>query len=211
MPPGPAPTVALRYDVATRGVLLSEIAPGSPSARWWFAVRNRVMAAMAHVVVVVECHAKGGSLHTVAAAVRRGVTVAAVPGSVRSAASFGTNALLADGGAQLVRGVDDVLTAVDLAIADHGDVRPPRRRARSTAAPVAAPGVPVALASKEARLVAAALDHDPASIDTIVRRSGLALGRVPWPWSSCRRCTWSEECQGFWSLPRGDAEPRAPA
>ncbi len=63
--PGPRAHVALRTSVAQRGALLSEVPPGVPSARWWFAVRNRVMAAVAHVVVVVECHAKGGSLHTV--------------------------------------------------------------------------------------------------------------------------------------------------
>lgn len=199
--PGPRAHSALRDGVATRGVLLSELAPGSPSAKWWFAVRNRVIAAMAHVVVVVECHAKGGSLHTVAAAVRRGITVAAVPGSVRSAASFGTNALLADGGAQLVRGVDDVLTAVDLAIAHHRDVRPPSRRPSSTTAPVR-PGVSLAMASKEARAVAAALDLDPASIDTIVRRSGLALGPVALALEQLSALKGAEESHGFWSLPR---------
>ena len=73
--------------------------PGRAGARWWFAIRNRVMAALAHVVVVVECHATGGALHTVTAARRRGVRVAAVPGSVRSAASAGTNALLVGGAA----------------------------------------------------------------------------------------------------------------
>ncbi len=75
---------ALHDALCRRGAVLSEIPPGVHSARWWFAVRNRVMAALAHVVVVVECHHRGGSLHTVAAALARGVTVAAVPGSVRS-------------------------------------------------------------------------------------------------------------------------------
>ena len=59
---------ALRDALGGAGAVLSEIPPGVHSARWWFAVRNRVMAALAHVVVVVECHHRGGSLHTVAAA-----------------------------------------------------------------------------------------------------------------------------------------------
>ena len=75
----PRPT-ALRDALGARGAVLSEIPPGVHSARWWFAVRNRVMAALAHVVVVVECHHSGGSLHTVSAALARGVTVGGRPG-----------------------------------------------------------------------------------------------------------------------------------
>ena len=68
-----------------------------PSA-WRFPARNRIIAALAEVVVVVESHAAGGSLHTVDEADRaRRRPVLAVPGSVRSPASAGTNQLLADG------------------------------------------------------------------------------------------------------------------
>ena len=75
-------------------------------------------------MVVVECHRKGGSLHTVKGAVDRGVVVAAVPGSVRSSASAGCNALLVDGAAP-VRDVHDVLAAVELAIAGPARDRGP--------------------------------------------------------------------------------------
>ena len=87
----------LRDAVAERGVVVSELPPGGLSERWRFADRNRLMAALAHVVVVVECHHSGGALYTVRAAKQRGIDVMAVPGSVRSPASVGTNALLADG------------------------------------------------------------------------------------------------------------------
>lgn len=198
--PAPRHHGALQEAVSRRGALLSEIPPGVGSARWWFAVRNRVMAAVAHVVVVVECHGKGGSLHTVSAAVKRDVTVAAVPGSVRSPASAGTNSLLADGGAQLVRGVDDVLTAVELAIARNDDIAPPRWPARPTPASSrpARAGPPTDLAARVRRV----LDHDPATVDVVVRRSGLPLGDVALALEQLSERGLAEGGQGWWSLPR---------
>jgi DNA processing protein len=58
----------LWYQVATRGVLLSESPLGTPAAPWRFPLRNRIIASLAQVVVVVECHRHGGALHTVEAA-----------------------------------------------------------------------------------------------------------------------------------------------
>lgn len=72
--------------VAAAGAVLSDVPVGSHVPRWRFPHRNRIMAALADVVVVVECHATGGSLHTVRAAVHRGRSVGAVPGSIRSPA-----------------------------------------------------------------------------------------------------------------------------
>jgi DNA processing protein len=99
--------------VAAKGAVLSEYAAGTPPERWRFPARNRIIAALADVVVVVESHAGGGSLHTVEAALERGRTVMAVPGSVRSPASAGTNALLA-AGSPPARDAEDVLVALGL-------------------------------------------------------------------------------------------------
>ena len=99
--------------VASAGVLLSEAPPGTRPERWRFPARNRIIAALADVVVVVESHARGGSLHTVDEADRRGRDVFAVPGSVRNPAAAGTNALLAEGMAPACS-ADDVLVALGL-------------------------------------------------------------------------------------------------
>ena len=53
--------------------------------------------ALANIVIVVESHARGGSMHTVTEAERRGVPVMAVPGPIHSPSAEGTNALLRDG------------------------------------------------------------------------------------------------------------------
>jgi DNA processing protein len=164
----------LKQAIAEKGAVLSERAPGSSGTPvWCFAVRNRMLAALAHVVVVVECHRKGGSLNTVKAASDRGVTVAAVPGSVRSSASAGCNALLVDG-ATPVRDVQDVLAAVELAITGLPGIVPPRTPPRASPDRAAAARAPSPMAARTLR----ALDHDPASLDTVVRRCALPLADV---------------------------------
>jgi len=95
------------------GLLLSEAPPGVPPEPHRFPLRNRIVAALSEVLVVVESRERGGSLITAAQAVERDVTVMAVPGSIGKRASLGTNSLLCDGAAP-VTGVDDVLTALSL-------------------------------------------------------------------------------------------------
>ena len=114
-------------QVAGTGILLSEAPLGARPEPWRFPARNRLIAALSDVVVVVESHAAGGSLHTVRAAAERGVTVMAVPGPVRSPASAGTNGLLADG-CPPARDTRDVLVALALETAGgpaRADHRPP--------------------------------------------------------------------------------------
>lgn len=83
--------------VGTQGVLFSEAPPGAPAEPWRFPARNRLIAALAEVVVVVESSERGGSLYTVDEALERDVEVWAVPGPITSPVSIGTNRLLADG------------------------------------------------------------------------------------------------------------------
>ena len=191
---------ALRDALGARGAVLSEIPPGVHSARWWFAVRNRVMAALAHVVVVVECHHRGGSLHTVAAALARGVTVTAVPGSVRSPASAGTNRLLVEG-AVPVRDVDDVLTAVELCVVTRPDITPPSRPPSLNRSSGSGRRAPPATAAQSR--VQRALDHDPATLEAVVRRSGLPLGEVALALEALADAGLAVGAQGWWSRRSG--------
>jgi DNA processing protein len=110
----PKSNAALWREVEEHGVVFSEAALGTSPKPRVFPARNRIIAGLSDVVVVVECQLGGGALHTADAAARRSIPVCAVPGSVRSAASAGTNGLLVDG-CTPVRDVDDILTAVALA------------------------------------------------------------------------------------------------
>jgi DNA processing protein len=100
--------------VSATGAVLSESALGTKPHPGVFPARNRIIAALSDVVVVVESHYHGGSLYTADAAARRSIPVCAVPGSVKSRASDGTNALLVDG-CTPVRDATDVLVALSLA------------------------------------------------------------------------------------------------
>lgn len=104
---------ALWESVARHGLLLSEFPLGSPPEAWHFPLRNRIIAALSEVLVVVESRESGGSLITARAAADRGVDVMAVPGSTHCRAAAGTNRLIADG-AGVVCDVADVVTALDL-------------------------------------------------------------------------------------------------
>lgn len=94
-------------QVVDRGLVLSEAPLGTRPDRWRFPARNRLIAGLSELVVVVESHDRGGALLTVDEAADRGIPVAAVPGSVLSQAAAGTNALLVDG-CPPVRHVDDL-------------------------------------------------------------------------------------------------------
>jgi len=101
----------LHGEICEAGLVLSEALPGASSWRWRFPARNRIMAALGGVTVVVEAAAHSGSLITAGMAADLGRTVGAVPGPINSWLSAGTNNLLADG-ALVVRGAEDVLDAL---------------------------------------------------------------------------------------------------
>jgi DNA processing protein len=104
---------ALWHEVGARGLLYSEHPLGVPAAAAHFPARNRIIAGLSDVVLVVESHKAGGSLITAGAALERHRTVLAIPGSVHSPASEGTNLLLRDGATVAVE-VADVLGAIEL-------------------------------------------------------------------------------------------------
>lgn len=97
-----------RRILASGGASVSEAPPGQRPARWQFPARNRLMAALSEVTVVVEAARRSGSRHTSDAALGLQRTVAAVPGDVHSRVSAGPHGLLRDG-ALLVRDAQDVL------------------------------------------------------------------------------------------------------
>jgi len=111
--PYPRHHVGLWERVAGRGALLSEWPPGTPPDAFRFPLRNRILAALVEVLVVVESRERGGSLITAREAMDRDVAILAVPGSVRSPASRGTNRLLADGATPALES-SDVLVALGL-------------------------------------------------------------------------------------------------
>lgn len=111
--PYPRQHAELWRQVGDVGVLMSEWPPGAEPLGYRFPLRNRMIAALSEVLVVVESRETGGSLGTAMAALERQVPVMAVPGSIANRAANGTNLLIRDG-AGLVLDVDDVLVALGL-------------------------------------------------------------------------------------------------
>jgi DNA processing protein len=107
----PAAHRSLWRRICETGLVISEFPPGAAPWRWTFPARNRIMAALAGMTVVVEGATRSGSLITADLAADLGRDLGAVPGPVTSRASSGTNNLLA-GGACVVRGAQDVLDAM---------------------------------------------------------------------------------------------------
>ncbi len=107
----PASHRSLWRRICEYGLVLSELPPGTGAWRWTFPARNRIMAALAGMTVVVEAAQRSGSLITADLATDLGRDLGAVPGPVTSRCSAGPNDLLA-GGACLVRHAQDVLDAM---------------------------------------------------------------------------------------------------
>jgi DNA processing protein len=107
----PASHRSLWRRICECGLVISEFPPGATPWRWTFPARNRIMAALAGMTVVVEAATRSGSLITTDLAADLGRDLGAVPGPVTSRASAGPNALLASG-AHVIRDAQDVLDAL---------------------------------------------------------------------------------------------------
>ncbi len=174
--------------VAERGAIVSESPAGVGNEKWRFPTRNRLLAALSDVVVVVESRPAGGSRHTVDAALARGVPVGSVPGSIRSPTSEGTNALLAEG-AFPVCAVGDVLVALSLCGAPV-TIPPgpnPSPRARSAGA-----------SGTAERLIHDVLTDEPTLVDRLAELTGLDLSAACGALERLSRDGLAREDAGWW-------------
>lgn len=103
----------LQETIARDGLLLSEHAPGEAGHRGAFPRRNRLIAALADVTVVVEAGDGSGALITATHAMELGRTVACVPNAIDVPTARGSNALLKDGGEPILS-PDDVLALLEM-------------------------------------------------------------------------------------------------
>jgi DNA processing protein len=108
--PYPPSKAGLHRRIVEHGCVVAELPPGFVAMRWCFPARNRIIAALGQMTIVVEAARRSGSLITAEIASDLGREVGAVPGPVTAWRSAGTNALLRDG-ATLVRDAADALDA----------------------------------------------------------------------------------------------------
>lgn len=181
--PYPGRHTRLWHRVSEQGAVVSESPAGERTEKWRFPVRNRLMAALSDVVVVVESRHGGGAQYTVEAALARGVTVGAVPGSIRSAASEGTNALLGVG-AVPVCSTADVLISLSL---------------RGRAVPlVPKPSMSEPADLGEDQAVYDVLSQDPTSLDDLLHRTKLRLADLCSALERLARAGAARDLGGWW-------------
>ncbi len=110
----PAEHRALSCEIAERGAVVSELAPGTHPQPFFFPMRNRIISGLSRAVVVIEAGEKSGSLITARCALEQGRDVLAVPGNVLNGRNRGGHALLRDG-AKIVETADDILEELGVA------------------------------------------------------------------------------------------------
>ena len=150
-------------SIAERGLLIAEQAPGTEPRARHFPYRNRIIAGLAHGVVVVEAAPRSGSLITARCAAEAGREVMAVPGSPLDPRAQGCNQLIRDG-ATLVQNAEDVLEAIA-----PGQIRPFRERER----PYVAPALDADADERHRDTITGLLNVTPVPIDEVIRQSDL--------------------------------------
>ncbi|HSH91676.1 MAG TPA: DNA-processing protein DprA [Ramlibacter sp.] len=160
----PKQHLQLAHRIVQQGLIVSEYPIGTPPLSENFPRRNRIIAALSQGTVVVEAALKSGSLITARQAVEQGKDVFAIPGSIHSPQSRGCHALLKQG-AKLVETAQDVLE----------ELRDPQAAAKARDAAAAEGGTEdEGGAEGEADSLLHALGFDPASLDALVARTGIA-------------------------------------
>ncbi|QCU78333.1 DNA-processing protein DprA [Citricoccus sp. SGAir0253] len=194
----PAGNATLLQDVADQGLLLSELAPGSSPTRYRFLQRNRLIAALAGAVLVVEARWRSGAQNTAGHALALGREVGVVPGPITSSTSAGCHRLLRESPAVPVTDVAEALELLP-GRGDRpcgGDAAPP---AGGTAASRDTAVRPHDHLAVEELLVYEALPlRSAAPVDRLCAVAGLGPGTVMGVLQKLRRQGLAEQSASGW-------------
>lgn len=162
----------LAREVEASGAVLTEAKMEQEPLAGMFPVRNRIISGLSKVVVLIEAAEKSGALITAHHAADQGRTVMAVPGSVETPSSGGTNELIRKG-AVLCRGVEDVLEELRgvsaMAVAE-------KKAAAVPAAPKVPSKPPPSLDDTQQRIWEALTEA--CHLDQLVQRLGLSVPQI---------------------------------
>lgn len=157
----PAQHRDLAHRIAQQGLLLSEYPLGTAPLGAHFPRRNRIISGLSQATLVVEAALESGSLITARQALEQGRDVLAIPGSIHSAQSKGSHALIQQG-AKLVQSVPDVLEELRWPI---GGLAVDGGAGLAAGAAPHAPHTRMALG--EAGVLLARMGHEPIGLDAL--------------------------------------------
>jgi DNA processing protein len=177
--PYPRENRSLYRQIAERGLVLSEVPPGTPIVPVFFPLRNRIIAGISLGVVVVEAGEGSGALITAERAIEASRDVFVVPGPITSPRSRGGLKLLREASAKPVIDASDILAEYERQLdeywGDRGENRTGREGCRAEAA--AKTGEAADPLPEEAALYELLLDG-PKTIDELLERSAADAGRL---------------------------------
>ncbi len=157
----PSENTKLAQAIMEQGALVSEYPLGTRPKPERFPLRNRIMSGLSAGVLVIEAGERSGALITALQAVEQNRDVFAIPGSIMSPASKGTNRLIQEG-AKLICNCNDILEELNLSIVA------PRQLEIEEFSP----------ANKAEAAILKQLTHEPSHMDEICRRCGLTMPEV---------------------------------
>src|SRR5262249_27158346 len=151
----PRSNAALQRRLRDSVGLMTERHPKSPPTRAAFVTRNRILAALADVVVIVQGGSGSGATHTATYALELGRPIGAVPWDVFDRLGTLPNDLIRSRDATLVRNAEDVLALLEGGNADHRVPRASRSSARRATPRGISPRAMAELSPRETRLLEA--------------------------------------------------------
>ena len=166
----PRSNASLADAIAAQGALVSEFPLGTAALKANFPRRNRIISGLALGTLVIEAAIQSGSLITARLAAEQGREVFALPGSIHNPLARGCHRLIRQG-AKLVETADDIFTELRGITGALAPIRP-----IATPRSVSADSPP--LLDKEYEILLDALGFEPASVDSLVARTGLKADEV---------------------------------
>jgi DNA processing protein len=165
----PPENEALHHEISRRGMLITEMVPGTIPKAEHFPRRNRIISGIARATIIVEAAMRSGSLITARFANEQGREVFAVPGSPLDPRCEGTNRLIRDGATLLMKADDviEVLRGQPMSSGNDVFLEP--------ADELAAPHEPD---KDERRRIIALLSPSPVEVDDLIRESGASPAAV---------------------------------
>jgi DNA processing protein len=162
----PAFNHKLYKDIAAKGLIIAENRIGSAPTPHCFPKRNRIIAGISKVTLVVEATLKSGSLITARCAMEMGREVAAVPGYPLDSRSRGTNSLIKDG-AHMIESADDILEIMNIGKTPQEEIKKPQEK-EAAKAPI----------SSNKQRILSLLSAEPISINEICAETNLTIPAV---------------------------------